>query len=107
MELMDHSLHQLYKLVYETLKLSIPEEIVGKMAESVSPVITPLCDILHYHFSVLPCRPSRLYTISSSTLMYYIEVCAVGAGQREQHIHCYLVHTHRCEAIQYSHQQEG
>ncbi len=41
MELMDHSLHQLYKLVYETLKLSIPEDIVGKMAESVSQFSLP------------------------------------------------------------------
>ena len=36
MELMDKSLHQLYKLVYETLHLSIPEPVVGKMAEAVS-----------------------------------------------------------------------
>ena len=35
MELMDSSLQQLYKLVYETLKLRIPEDVVGKMAESV------------------------------------------------------------------------
>ena len=36
MELMDKSLHDLYKLVYELLKLTIPEWVVGKMAESVS-----------------------------------------------------------------------
>ena len=35
MELMDKSLHQLYKLVYDTLKLNIPENVVGKMAEAV------------------------------------------------------------------------
>jgi len=34
MELMDKSLHQLYKLVYDTLKLNIPENVVGKMAEA-------------------------------------------------------------------------
>ena len=34
MELM--SLHQLYKLVYDQLKLTIPEPIVGKMMEMVS-----------------------------------------------------------------------
>ena len=36
MELMDKSLHQLYKLVYDQLKLTIPEPIVGKMMEAVS-----------------------------------------------------------------------
>ena len=36
MELMDRCLDQLYKLVYEKLKLTIPEAVVGKMAESVS-----------------------------------------------------------------------
>ena len=36
MELMDKSLHQLYKLVYDQLKLTIPESIVGKMIEAVS-----------------------------------------------------------------------
>lgn len=35
MELMDKSLHDLYKLVYDKLKLSIPEPVIGKMAESV------------------------------------------------------------------------
>ena len=35
MELMDKSLHQLYKLVYEKLKLTIPEKVIGKMAEAV------------------------------------------------------------------------
>lgn len=34
MELMDKSLHQLYKLVYEKLKLTIPEKVIGKMAEA-------------------------------------------------------------------------
>ena len=38
MELMDKSLHQLYKLVYDTLHVSIPEPVIGKMAESVCPV---------------------------------------------------------------------
>ena len=33
---MDRCLDQLYKLVYEKLKLTIPEAVVGKMAESVS-----------------------------------------------------------------------
>ena len=37
MELMDKSLHDLYKLVYGTLKLTIPEWVVGKMAEAVGP----------------------------------------------------------------------
>ena len=36
MELMDRCLDQLCKLVYEKLKLTIPEAVVGKMAESVS-----------------------------------------------------------------------
>ena len=36
MELMDRSLHDLYKLVYEKLHLTIPEWVVGKMAEAVS-----------------------------------------------------------------------
>ena len=35
MELMDRCLDQLYKLVYEKLKLRIPEAVVGKMAEAV------------------------------------------------------------------------
>ena len=35
MELMDRCLDQVYKLVYEKLKLSIPEAVVGKMAEAV------------------------------------------------------------------------
>jgi len=35
MEMMDRSLHDLYKLVYNVLKQKIPEEVVGKMAESV------------------------------------------------------------------------
>ena len=36
MELMDKSLHDLYKLVYEKLHLTILEWVVGKMAEAVS-----------------------------------------------------------------------
>ena len=36
MELMDRCLDQLYKLVYEKLRLTIPEAVVCKMAESVS-----------------------------------------------------------------------
>ena len=36
MELMHKSLDKLYKLVYETLKLKIPEGILGKVAEAVS-----------------------------------------------------------------------
>ena len=36
MELMDKSLSQLYKLVYDQLKLRIPEPVVGKMVEAVS-----------------------------------------------------------------------
>ena len=36
MELMDRCLDQLYKLVYEKLELTIPEPVVGKMAEAVS-----------------------------------------------------------------------
>ena len=36
MELMDKSLHDLYKLVYENIHLTIPEWVVGKMAEAVS-----------------------------------------------------------------------
>ena len=35
MELMDKSLDQLYKLVYRKLDLTIPESVVGKMAEAV------------------------------------------------------------------------
>ena len=35
MELMDMSLDKLYKLVYEKLSLTIPENVVGKMAEAV------------------------------------------------------------------------
>ena len=40
MELMDKSLHDLYKLVYDKLKLSIPEPVIGKMAESVSSLVS-------------------------------------------------------------------
>lgn len=36
MEMMDRSLHDLYKLVYDKLELRIPELVVGRMAESVS-----------------------------------------------------------------------
>lgn len=36
MELMDMSLNDLYKLVYDKLKEKIPEPVIGKMAESVS-----------------------------------------------------------------------
>ena len=36
MELMDKSLHALYRLVYEQLHQSIPLPVLGKMAESVS-----------------------------------------------------------------------
>ena len=36
MELMDKSLHALYRVVYEKLKQSIPLPVLGKMAESVS-----------------------------------------------------------------------
>ena len=36
MELMDKSLSQLYKLVYDQLKLRIPEPVLGKMIEAVS-----------------------------------------------------------------------
>ena len=36
MELMDRCLDQLYKLVYKKLELTIPETVVGKMAEAVS-----------------------------------------------------------------------
>lgn len=35
MELMDKSLHALYRLVYEQLHQSIPLPVLGKMAESV------------------------------------------------------------------------
>ena len=35
MELMDKSLDQLYKLVHEKLKLTIPEPVIGKMALAV------------------------------------------------------------------------
>lgn len=38
MELMDKSLRQLYDLVYGTLKTSIPEPVIGKIALSVSSV---------------------------------------------------------------------
>ena len=47
MELMDRSLDQLYKLVYEKLKLRIPESVVGKMAEAVRSLYKYLaCDLL-------------------------------------------------------------
>ena len=36
MELMDNSMEQLCELVYKRLKLNIPEDVVGKIAESVS-----------------------------------------------------------------------
>ena len=36
MEMMDRSLHEVYKLVYDKLHLRIPEPVVGRMAESVS-----------------------------------------------------------------------
>lgn len=36
MELMDMSLHDLRILVYERLRQSIPETVLGKIAESVS-----------------------------------------------------------------------
>lgn len=39
MELMDMSLHDLRILVYERLRLSIPENVLGKIAESVSTCI--------------------------------------------------------------------
>ena len=48
MELMDKSLHHLYKLVYEKLKLTIPEEVIGKMAEAVS------WSHSHSHFGPIP-----------------------------------------------------
>ena len=53
MEMMDKSLHEVYKLVYDKLGLRIPEEVVGKMAESVSvPVLLrPTPDL-----SLLPLR---------------------------------------------------
>ncbi len=38
MEMMDKSLHDLYKLVYNKLSQRIPENVVGKMAECVSDV---------------------------------------------------------------------
>ena len=40
MELMDRSLHELYKLVYDKLGERIPELVLGKMAESVSQYIS-------------------------------------------------------------------
>ena len=36
MELMDKSLHALYRVVYEQLGQTIPLPVLGKMAESVS-----------------------------------------------------------------------
>ena len=40
MEMMDRSLHDLYKLVYDKLHLHIPDNVVGRMSESVSPAIS-------------------------------------------------------------------
>lgn len=40
MELMDKSLHALYRVVYEQLKQTIPLPVLGKMAESVSKFVT-------------------------------------------------------------------
>ena len=54
MELMDRCLDQLYKLVYEKLKLTIPEPVVGKMAESVSAL--PLSLSCLSFPSLSPCR---------------------------------------------------
>lgn len=39
MEIMHRSLHEVYKLVYDKLKLRIPELVVGRMAESVSGLV--------------------------------------------------------------------
>ncbi len=37
MEMLHRSLHEVYKLVYDKLGERIPELVVGRMAESVSP----------------------------------------------------------------------
>lgn len=50
MELMDMSLHDLRVLVYERLKQSIPETVLGKMAESVSNSTARQCCALIFVF---------------------------------------------------------
>ena len=67
MELMDRCLDQLYKLVYEKLKLRIPEEVVGKMAEAVrhclyTHYVHPRLDLLRLTFYLSLFRLSKLFT---------------------------------------------
>ena len=59
MELMDRSLHDLYKLVYEKLHLIIPEWVVGKMADAVSS---------HRH------SPSHTYTYTFSFFLTHTHI---------------------------------
>ena len=59
MELMDMSLHDLYKLVYENLHLTIPEWVVGKMAEAVSLFLRPSLSGFSVHCDV--CLSVQLY----------------------------------------------
>lgn len=69
MELMDRSLDQLYKLVYEKLKLRIPESVVGKMAEAVRSLYKYLaCDLLSifvFHCVLFAVCTDRVYFFSS------------------------------------------
>jgi len=93
MELMDKSLHQLYKLVYDTLKLNIPENVVGKMAEAVRnircihvqscfrslcPQLCAFKSNLSVYVDFTYCRQSRLSTSwsSSSTCCTEVSRCA-------------------------------
>ena len=50
MELMDKSLHALYRVVYEQLKQSIPLPVLGKMAESVSGQSLSILKLASYRY---------------------------------------------------------
>ena len=76
MELMDSSLHQLYKLVHEKLKRSIPEDILGKMAESVRQglecIDLGLSGIVWWAKTLKQEKRIRYYAISGGSLKHYI-----------------------------------
>lgn len=63
MELMDKSLHALYRVVYEQLKQSIPLPVLGKMAESVS-----------QHMTIMHCiNDNNLYLLQTLKALYYLK----------------------------------
>ena len=55
------SLHDLYKLVYENLHLTIPEWVVGKMAEAVSLFLRPSLSDFSVHCNMYVCLSVQLY----------------------------------------------